>query len=166
MLSSSPLAAEEPLNDGWFPVEQLEKTPFEEDDKDSSIWVIFMKNLGDEKILARFPEDPHYQYITPQNLEISSTKGAEMFKLWVQEIPRDRDPFEQRAEEILSLPEVVVTQSDSEGLNFVYQAEGKWFREHLLQTGSHLYLFQTSSYTATSANHEIFIHSFEIENIR
>lgn len=165
-LASAPLVAEENLpSDGWFPVEQPEKQPVQEDEKDSTIWAIFVKNLGDEKILARFPEDPNYKYITPETIEISSTKNGERFQLWIQEIPQG-DSFKQRMEEVLSLPNVQMSEADPEGMNLVYQTEGKWVQEHLLLTSHHLYLFQTTSLTPSSEKHEIFTQSFEIENNR
>ncbi len=166
LLVSSPLDAEASTPvDGWFPVEQPEKTPPQEDEKDSAIWAIFVKNLGDEKILARFPDDPNYQYITPEKLEISSTKNGERFQLWIQEIPQG-DSFKQRMEEVLSLPNVEMSETDPEGMNLAYRTEGKWVHEHLLMTSHHLYLFQTTSLSPSSEKHEIFTQSFEIENNR
>jgi hypothetical protein len=132
--------AVEPV-DGWFPVEKVATRGADQaEEDDSSIWVLFSKQVGDEKFLARFPSDPVYRYVGSDVLQISSEKDGERFEVTVQ--PRD--------------------SSGQEG-DFSYEVEGKWVQEHLVQTGSHFYRFKTVCKQANSPSREAFISSFSIE---
>lgn len=126
--------------DGWFPVEKELRGAEQVEEGDPSIWVLFSKSLGDEKFLVRFPDEPVYQYIGPETLEISSTKDGETFQLTVQP----------------------AGPADLEG-DLSYEAEGKWVTVHLVQTESHFYRFKTVCKEAGSPQHEAFVSSFLIE---
>lgn len=136
------LAASEPA-DGWYPVEKTPKGAEQVEEGDPSIWALFTKSLGDEKFLVRFPDDPVYQYIGPETLEISSAKDGETFQLTVQP----------------------AGPADLEG-DLSYEAEGKWVTVHLIQTESHFYRFKTVCNEAESPQHEAFVSSFSIEKSR
>ncbi|HSX25660.1 MAG TPA: hypothetical protein VLE89_01465 [Chlamydiales bacterium] len=158
----SPLGAEEPA-DGWFPVEQPDKGNFDDEETDPSIWVVFAKSLAEEKFMVRFPEDPTYQISSSNALEMTSSKGGEQYRLWVQENGVVADPFEKRLEEVLILPDALLISIDEPSQDLFYRADGKWVREHFISTPSHTYLFQTSSPVSDGKNHQFFVNSFQLQ---
>ena len=138
-LVTASLPAEEPA--GWFPVEKVQKAQEQEEEKDPSIWVLFSKSLRGEKILVRVPEDPTYRYTEAGDLEIISERDGETFQLTVQQAGPVGAPVN----------------------DLLYQSEGKWIREHFVQTAHHFYHFKTVSLVADSESHREFISSFLIE---
>ncbi len=157
----APAGAEE--SDGWFPVEQKEETPFEGDEIDPSIWVVFAKQLAGEKIVLRFPEDPTYSHPAPGVLEIASSKDGEQFFLRAVERDGGGDPFSQRAAEIQALPDAEAFEIDQAESSLLYKKEGKWVREQIVQSAGHYFLFQTASPMSDGVSHRIFFTSFQVE---
>jgi hypothetical protein len=139
VLAASGMAPGE-SEEGWFPVEKVPKGAEPSEERDPSIWTLFSKSLGDEKFFIRFPDDPVYQYIDSETIEISSAKDGETFQLTVQP----------------------VGPADLEG-ELSYEAEGKWVTIHLVQSEGHFYRFKTVCNEAKSPQHEAFISSFFIE---
>ncbi|HSX10895.1 MAG TPA: hypothetical protein VLF94_04175 [Chlamydiales bacterium] len=139
-LIASILAFSGVASDGWFPVEKVRNGTKQEEEVDRSIWVLFAKNLGDERIQVRFPDDPAYKYSDAEVMEISSERDGETFQLTVQ-------PAEA---------------GEAKG-DLLYQIEGKWVREHVVQTDHHFYRFKTISNGSDDAHHKAFVSSFLIE---
>lgn len=164
ILAAGPIApAEGEKDEGWFPVEQKEETPFGGDEIDPSIWVVFAKQLAGEKIVLRFPEDPAYSHPAPGVLEIVALKGGEQFVLRAVERGEGGDPFTARAAEVQALPEAEAFEIDQAESSLLYKKEGKWVREQIVQSAGHYFLFQTTSPTPDEASHRIFFTSFQVE---
>lgn len=164
ILAAGPIApAEAGESEGWFPVEQKEEAPFEGDEIDPSIWVVFAKQLAGEKIVLRFPEDPVYRHPAPGVLEIASSKDGEQFLLRAVERGEGGDPFGQRVAEIQALPDAEAFEIDEDASSLLYKRGGVWVREQVVQSAGHYFLFQTSSPTSDGASHRIFFTSFQVE---
>ena len=133
LIGFAPLAEE----DGWFPVEQG-FTAQEQVEEGAAAWTFFSKTLGSEKFLVRFPEEPTYLYTVLGDLKITSQKEGEQFQLTVQQEGEPRE-------------------------DLLYLLDGKWVREHFVQTDSHFYHFKTLSERPNSPAHQEFISSFSIE---
>lgn len=50
-----------PPEDGWVSVQRPQRVPHQLEEEDRSIWAVFAKAFGEERILVRFPDDPVYQ---------------------------------------------------------------------------------------------------------
>ena len=152
--------------DGWFPVEKIEATRAEEswEDQDQSIWPVFSKHFGGEKVLARFPADPVYRYLSSSEIEITATKGAETSQLTILD-SIDPEMLTQRVKEIsvdLDTLLVKVEQVEPHIFDLQYFKEGMWVAERLLLTGEHLYIFRTASSEPLSGNHQTFVSLIDI----
>ncbi len=138
VLASTPLPAED--NEGWFPVEKVKEARGEGEETDPSIWALFSKNLGLERFLIKFPVEPTYRYDEAGILEIRSEREGELYILRVEEKGEaQKDRF--------------------------YQLEGKWIREHFVQTPHHFFHFKFVSDQPDSLAYREFISSFLIEEI-
>lgn len=147
--------------DGWFPVERPPKPSASLEGIDPSIWVLFTKNLGEERIRVRLPADPTYKFSFTGVFEISSKKEGEIFELKAY---RQGD-IEKRLEEIRALPEVSSISLGSVvggRADLTYKLNEKWVHESLFQTAHHLYSLQTVGETLESSNHLSFISSFGV----
>jgi hypothetical protein len=161
LISGSLVSGE--IGDGWFPIKKTESTLSEGEEADSSIWVLFTKNLGEERISCRLPEDPIYKYSLSGVFEVSSQKEGEIFELKAIQ----QGEIEKRIEEVRALSGVSLISVDllSEGrASIAYKLNEKWVRESLVQTAHRLYLLQTTGETPESANHLAFVTSFQVEN--
>lgn len=126
---------------GWFPVGKSLQAEEEPEFADSSIWVLFAKDLGSEAISVRFPTPPTYTYLDSGVLVVFSTRDGERFELTIEK----------------------ALSGAPDQLDFVYEQEGKWVHERLLQTEHYIYRFKTLSDLLKTAHHEAFITSFSIE---
>jgi hypothetical protein len=132
--------------EAWVPVEVSKKQVSEaEDEGETGLGTLFIKNLGDETVQIHFPGEPEYGYRPDGTLEIAAQKEGERFELVIkdQESGFFREPLEQ-----------------------VIQTEGKWVHETIVQSDLHQYRFKTISDTPESAHHEAFRNSFSIEKNR
>lgn len=129
-------------NDGWYPVEKGGQVPDQAEDRDLSIWVLFVKSLEKERFLIRFPDEPAYRYLEGGELELISEREGEIFQLTVRPL------------------------SPHSLVDLTYPSEGKWAREHFFQTERYLYHFKTLSKSSDSKNMQAFISSFSIEENR
>jgi hypothetical protein len=152
-----------PDANGWAAVEKPRTdSAFEHagDEDDPSIWVIFSKRLGAESFMVRFPEDPKYTYHSPDELEMTASRGAESYRLTVLE--SSLEALDQRAKAIALQPGILHVESERTSattLDLHYQRSGKWVWEHLYLTPHHLYIFQTKSDFIRGDSHSYFIHS-------
>ncbi len=126
-------------DDGWFPVEKVPKASEVMSDIDSSIWVLFSKDLGDEQFSIRFPEEPFYRSSEGGHFLVRALKGGDIYELSAE--PRD-----------------LLLEGSAGDRSFEW--EGKWVHEHTVQTSSHTYHLRlyTSNPMAQSAKE--FISSF------
>jgi len=136
--STSLVSGEE---NGWFPVGK--KPPVEEEslERDPAIWVLFSKTIDLEKILVRFPEDPTYLVTETGNLCIQSERNGEIFELTVSKKGSLAKDFEDE----------------------LFESEGMWVHQHVIQTEQHEYRFKTVAHQPESPNHKDFIASFTLQ---
>lgn len=138
MVSSSLLSEGE---DGWFSVSKSTKSEDRAEEDDSSIWVLFAKNLGAEKLLVRFPEAPEYRYTEGGDLEITAHQQGQIFQVIVRPLGSEAPPVKE----------------------LHYESEGKWIHEHFFQTEHHFFHLKSSSLGPSAEIHREFIFSFFIE---
>lgn len=149
-------------SNGWVSVEPPKKSSFEGalQEEDSSIWVVFTKKLGPEKLLVRFPEDPEYTYLTPDEMEIFTSQDGATYRLRVLKA----DPsFLKEREKQLSSDLITEESTTPNTLDLFYRSEGSWVWERLVLTPHHLYILQTTSDTLISEGHQQFVDSLDIQ---
>ena len=71
-------------NEGWVSVPRPQRVPYQLEEEDRSVWVVFAKSFEDERILVRFPEDPIYQRKNGNFVASAPFGGAGEFTLIVQ----------------------------------------------------------------------------------
>ncbi len=123
----------------WFPVEKMPKAEEVVTDVDDLIWVLFVKKVGGETISVRLPEDPVYKD-TAEGFILRSVATAEVFEVTVH-------PY---------------TSEDQAG-DSLFEWEGKWIHEQVVQTGEHTIRLRTYSPTPNSPNHAMFTSSLTIQ---
>jgi hypothetical protein len=128
---------------GWFPVEKVQEGVHESEDDDRSIWVLFTKQLGEERIQVRFPDEPTYIYSESGGLEVSAERNGDVFSMTV-------------------LP----AGSGVLSPDLLYAEEGRWVREHFVESNGHFFRFKTVSNQADSTIFREFISSFSIDKSR
>ncbi len=148
---------------GWYPVEQPRKAEINRDEDDPSIWALFAKKMGEERFLVRFPDDPAYSYPSPGILKISSVREGEQFTLWVEKKEAIQGGYEERVQELGSQEDISLLTVGEDTRDIMYRKEGKWVREHLVESASHLFLFQTVSPEFSEKNHQYFVQSLSFE---
>lgn len=124
----------------WVPVEKAVKMEEVVTDIDPSIWVIFLKKVGNETLSVRLPEDPVYKSFG-DSLIFRAAKQSESFEVLVHPSPFMRG-----------------------GSDFPFEVNGKWVHENVVQTKEHTILLRTYSLTPESSNHQIFVSSFAISS--
>jgi len=129
-----------PDADGWVKIERPKKEA-PPADIDPSIWVVFAKTLGSEKLLVRFPGDPTYRYLDEAGKELEVVAG--MHKLVVREANG------------------APTVTDK-----TYWQDGFWHMERVITTKNHTYFFETKSESLDLISHGKFVSSFDIERAR
>ena len=129
--------------DGWFNVEKKPAAAKYSQELDPSIWVLFSKVVGAERVSVRFPEDPKYKYGEDGSLEISSEKDGERFELNMTQLAISGVPAD-----------------------FSEEVGGAEVRHHFVQNGEHLYHLKTVSRSRTSQFSDLFFSSFFIGETR
>ncbi|PIS03412.1 MAG: hypothetical protein COT85_00070 [Chlamydiae bacterium CG10_big_fil_rev_8_21_14_0_10_42_34] len=142
-LVSAILATTPVESEGWYDVERVEKNEDASLVDDSSIWVLFAKDLLSEEFQVRFPHAPSYRYTASGGFEVGAMHNGESWQVAVQEL-----------------------KGEAQLAPLSYQLEGKWIREEFVQTATHLYHLKTVSLSADSNVADEFISSFSIGKIR
>ena len=151
--------------DGWVSVERPPTSiPFEHvgEEDDSSIWVLFSKKVGEESFMARFPEDPQSNYLSPGEVEVTAAKEGALHRLTVLE--GSQETLVQKAGEIASRSDILLVEAvrtSPDTFDCLYQSEGKWVWTHLHATPHHLYILETQSDTLQGDNHHYFVSSLK-----
>jgi hypothetical protein len=141
LLASSLPAGEE---GGWFPVEKREKSQVASEVEDASLWVLFLKDLRLEKFFVKFPAEPTYQYTALGDFRVSVVKDDVLYQLTVEPTSGGGGAIE----------------------DLLYLDEGKWVREHFVQSEHHFYRFKVVSSEPEKDFHRDFFSSFSIEKNR
>jgi hypothetical protein len=73
------------VDEGWYPVEKKVEAALPADQRDASLWVLFVKDWGGERIQIRFPEEPQYRYTEEGDFEAWVEQNGAYFSLiWSQ----------------------------------------------------------------------------------
>jgi hypothetical protein len=157
------LQAELPV-DGWVAVERHEKeaSPEGADETDPSIWVVFSKKIGSEKILVRFPVEPAYKYLKEDGSEMEISASAEGSEHLALVLSPSNDLLKTRKTSLQGAI-IILERMSEEGEEIVYWKDGYWFKEKLVSTEEHSYILQTKSADLDSDSHRIFASSLDIE---
>lgn len=124
----------------WISVPKAPKVEEAAGDIDPSIWVLFSKKFGEENILIRFPEDPVCR-TTREGFIARSKSGGEIFELCLQN--QQGQSFE----------------GDS-----LFELDGKWISERIVQSGEHTYRLRAYSLLPEAQNSAQFFSSFRISS--
>ena len=163
---AGPLASEMDA-DGWValapPVKKTTES-VEADPEDLSVWVHFSKQIGDEKIMVRLPEDPKYHYLSPEEMEITSSHNEESYSLRILQMA-SRESVEEQVKEVFLQPDILlveVTRTGDNTWDLLYRKEGKWVSQTFFLSTQHLYIFQTEDPIFHRENHQKFVSSLDI----
>lgn len=157
---------------GWAKVEKVEKNEFiaESDEIDRSIWVAFAKEMGPEKILVSFPEDPEYRYMDREGKEMEVMARGPGAEYRMQVIDRVFETGEElldyRREALIGAGILGQKADDLEEVavaELSYWKEGHWVFEKLVSTSHKTYFFQTQAVSLDDSLHEKFIASFDLQ---
>lgn len=131
-------------NDGWVSVPRKENIVHQMETDDRSIWVVFAKTFGSERVLVRFPSDPIYRNVNGRFEAHSSHLGLGELSLIAQKRNFSEDEFSQN-----------ITYRDVE--------TGRWIFEKHIDTNDYHYVLRASDPSQNGALFQAFSNSFEIE---
>jgi hypothetical protein len=134
------------------------------DQEDLSVWVLFSKQIGNENVMVRMPEDPKYHYLSSDEMEIVSSSGGDVYSLQVLKAV-SRDSVEALMKETFLQPDILLSEVQRTADNtwdIVFRKEGKWFGQTYFLSHQHLYIFQTESSVFHRENHQKFVSSLDI----
>ncbi|HEX2583334.1 MAG TPA: hypothetical protein VHL30_04385, partial [Chlamydiales bacterium] len=127
-------------SNGWVAVERSEKedSPLGADESDPTIWVVFAKQMGSEKILVSFPVEPVYKYTKADGsaIEISASAGGNEHLVLVS--APSRDVLNERKANLESAI-IVLEKVGEERAELIYWQSGYWYMEQLISTAEHSY---------------------------
>jgi len=149
---------------GWVAVERFDKEehPLGADETDPSIWVVFAKEIGNEKFLVSFPKEPTYKYLNEEGSEMelfASCGGAEHV---LQVLLPSENLLEARKESLQGAIHFF-EKKDETGTEIIYWKGGYWFMERLVSLGTHSYILQTKTVDFENQAHSLFSASLDIE---
>ena len=159
-----------PDRDGWVSVDRPD-VYMEEMVEDEDGWVVFSKQIGFEKFLVRFPEDPSCRYFQEDAMELNATQDGVIFSL-KREARGSKELkvfLSQRIEEIGVLKDAVLLRvEEKEGsIELFYRiVKGEWIRERLIATADSFYTLQTMSSRQQVEIHKQFADSLVVLHLR
>lgn len=154
-------------SDGWValaPVVKKSSGEMDPDKEDLSEWVLFSKQIGDENIMVRMPEDPKYHYLSSDEIEITSSHEDELYSLRVLKAV-SKEAVEVQVKEVFLQPDILlaeVARTADNSWDIVYRKDGKWFGQTYFLTSEHLYIFQTENSIFHRESHQKFASSLDI----
>jgi hypothetical protein len=132
-------------DDGWVSVPRPERVIHQFAEEDRSIWVVFAKSFGSDRILLRFPEDPTYRHLEGRFEAMATHLGnGEMCLLVRKKVLSSKPPA--------PISEVAYRDADT----------GHWVRERHIETDQHQYILRMSHPMDSAALFRQFADSFEI----
>lgn len=150
---------------GWVVLDQPIQRPVDaEIEEDSSVWVIFSKQLGDESFRVRFPVNPEYRYISSEEMEIFTVFEERAFSLHVLRFHTSEE-LTQKIQDLFSLSNISlieVSRSAENIYDIQYREEGMWVKQRYFSSQKHLYILQTKMALFDETQHDYFVSSFEI----
>lgn len=136
-------------DEGWVTVPRQEQVVHQLENEDRSIWVVFAKTFGSERVLVRFPEDPVYRHDEGRFEAFASHLGRGEMSLSVRK--------KNLAASFLPMSAHEIVYRDSE--------TGQWVFEKHIETSQHQYVLRFSHPSQSRVLFRQFADSFEIEPI-
>ena len=169
ILGSSIASSADSDSDGWVAVAKPSSEMISAaQEQGSGIWVVFSTQLGPEKMLVRFPEEPSYFYKESGEMEIFAHSKGDECRLQILEKTFE-SPEELLESRQSALAGAVVTRSESRMdesgplVELTYWKEGAGHQERWISTKHHTYFFSTKTASMDLALHNTFISSFDVE---
>lgn len=158
---------------GWASVERPKKSPIEQKgEEDPSVWPVFARQFGTDRVLIRFPTDPIYRYPNlergdSETMEIESRVPGTLHRIRVEEneqglsemVKEKIDSIEADENSLLVLSE----RTSGKVADLFYRAENQWIRERIIKTDARTYVLQTFSDSLSDDSHQKFISSLDLE---
>jgi len=132
--------------DGWVGVPRTEHVAHQLVDEDPSVWVVFAKTFGAERILVRFPQDPAYRSVDGGFEVYASHAGQEEISLIIRKNSAMTVSLGQPHE-------IVYYDADT----------GRWVFERHVETAENRYVLRVSHPSQSRSLFMQFSDSFEIE---
>lgn len=136
-------------DEGWVSVSRPERVVHQLEEEDRSIWVVFAKTFGSERVRVRFPEDPHYRHVEGHFEAYSSHLGqGEMFLM-------------ARKKNLAA----VQSHAQTREIAYLDPESSRWVFEKHIETDQYQYVLRLSHPSQSRALFRQFCDSFEIERI-
>jgi hypothetical protein len=154
-------------SDGWValsPVVKKSSAEIDPDKEDLSVWVLFSKQIGEENVMVRMPEDPKYHYISSDEMEMTSSHNGGIYSLRVLKAV-SKEAVEAQVKEVFLQPDILlaeVARTADNSWDIVFRKDGKWFGQTYFLSHQHLYIFQTENSIFSRENHQKFSSSLDI----
>jgi hypothetical protein len=158
---------------GWASVEPPKKNPLEQKgDGDPSVWPVFSRQFGSDRLLIRFPADPVYRYPNldqgdSETMEIESEVPGTLHRIRVERSDRDMDDLFKDKIELIQVEEesllVLSDRTSGKVSDFLYRSDSKWIRERIIASSERTYVLQTFSDSLSDSAHQKFISSLDLE---
>jgi hypothetical protein len=148
--------------EGWVSIERPRVEDVEgADERDPSIWVVFAKQIGPEKILISFPDEPTYTYKNG-GLEVFSKSGGHehWFQVLDQTFQSGEEMLRFRLEQLGS-PRVVKQKTSENSAELVVWKDGFWLQEKIVKSDYRAFIMQTKSVELEPDFHREFTRSFD-----
>ena len=126
-----------PDSRGWVSLAQPQKVSEEVAEDEEGAWVVFFKDMGAEKFLVRFPEDPSCTQI-PGGVLLEANNGEERVCLRVES--GVKKPLGDRS----------------------YDTPEGWAREKVFATSNFVYTLKTFGEKTGPNSHQIFVDSIDV----
>jgi hypothetical protein len=163
------LLAELPAMDaeGWVTVERPRKEAEAPgaDERDPSIWVVFSKQIGAEKILISFPDEPVYHYMDGDGAQLEATAKAHgiehRFQMFKQIFRSSEQMLSLRLKQ-LEKATIVEQRVSENSAELLFWQDGFWVQEKLIRTENRAFFLQTKSSEIERDSHRAFTQSFDL----
>lgn len=135
--------------DDWVKVPPKELVVHQLEQEDHSIWVVFSKTMGSDRVLVRFPEDPTYRHHVDGHFEAFATHlGVGELSLSAK-----KKNFSSKKSSAQTLGEVIYRDIET----------GRWIMEKHIETDQFLYVLRFSHPSQSTVIFRQFVDSFEVE---
>jgi len=157
-----------PDTDGWVLVERPQSHPyFEGFQEENDGWVVFSKEIENEKFHVSLPNDPIYRYFPGGIFLDASLDGDDLhFQMQLQGTEETELLFDKRIREIDAFSEALLMKvkksNGGKTLDLFYRLNEKWVWERIISTSKFLCTFRTESSEMSGQTHRQFISSLEI----
>jgi hypothetical protein len=167
----NPISSENVDSDGWYTVPRPKKENVEAacDERDMSAWVVFSKQIGQEKFLISMPNEPVYRYNDPTgtNMDVFSSNESSEFRLHISPSV-GLTPDQLIDQRKLSCPGAIIVDEVRTGgattySEITYWYDGHWYCERFISTSQTTYLLQTKSQEYSKSVCNQFSNSFSSE---